>query len=646
MTPAGLVAIVIGLPLLHALLSFWLVGSGICLLLDARFPKRPEGQSPASRLLQCMAIGILANAAEFLVVLLLAGTFRLHAHGATAAVKYALDLGFVLWLLIRRRSAFLRLLRESLPVSPRRENLLLFILAVVLGILAILNFPHVLDSGQLIITNGFLQHHADFFSAKRYGVAFSAMAYFPAALLQGVPPCTLASGFKLSLLLLVALAAIRAVEKLGLSFRGARLAVFGAFIFSFFGLYGVMELGKDSIWAVLFSLLFMLSLVSTQKGAGCREPVIYALTAGALGMIAIPYMAGFIVLYAMARFLPRRLTRNGWLCSAAVLLLLAAGALLMPVRLAIKTPPHREARRGPYEFRKPTDGHEGFIDYFFRLKKRPDYANASPLLVAGALGALLLPLLRRRSDDPALQGMALFPFAAACCALLLAHFAQGFLPDSNQQVVPQLPISTFYIWNLVKDIPQWYLQPVLGLFALLLLDEALRRVRAGSRTVSFLHGTSLALLAAALLTANSGPIARLGQFAHFQTYGGHRDERFALLLENLHLNPGIRRVLSLPGSKALGPNLRAIESRHFHFRLKIDRFSATSPALAGLGAFRELALVGDRQGVRDAAVRLEKTGFPNMYELEYFPDLGEGIYLLSRQERRPPCTCLHKSGGR
>ncbi len=625
------------IPFSHCVFGILLPGA--CLLCLPRAQAFARSLSRPGLWLAVTSLGILASTLQFALAALIHRQFPLLSQAWLGAGKYVADLAFLLFVFRFRRPGLRETLMRLAGVFSRRGDAALLLLALLLGLAAVLNFPHVHDSGQLMVTNQMLRNGTDFWRGQRFGLAFSALLYFPAAIFKAVPLSSLASGFKLFLLFLTGMTALYGIDRLGtLDATAAKFLYFIIVVSSFFGLYGLMELGKDSAWAVLLTLVFLFSLFARRRGQPLWEPLLYLACAASLGMIALPYLALFCCLAAAVHMLPVEIRIQRMLFPFLILLMLAACFMLMPVKMALAPSPSLQPLLGNIVFWPPTDGSMPFGRYFFLFAKF-GYANSPPLIAAGLLGMLLLAAFRKRFNDPMVRATALFlPVATAGC-LLLANMARGVVPIPRETRIPFTPFTTFDAWNLVKDIPQWLVQIVSGIFVVLLLDAASRRVASAPRTRRAVFRVTAALTATVVLSANLVPFASLARPARFLSYGGNRDAHLARTLETIYRHPEIRQIMVQKGVSLIRPAHFTNDIRNYFSWKKVYlNLPGDADAILAGAKKRDFMLIAERSSLPGLAAGLERRGFRLSRELEVFTDLDEGIYIVAKkkaQQARP-----------
>ncbi len=326
--------------------------------------------------------------------------------------------------------------------------------ALLIGATAILCYPHVHDSGQLIWTNHILEGGCADLSRPKLAWGFSGLVFPPAALLRSVPLGTSAAGFKLPWWLLLALAARHAVEQLRVRLpRAAAWLLFLMTAVSYFGLAAGMILGKDSSWGVLLSLIAIVSLL----GDGGRERyglgVLAGLAAFSMGIIAGAFLLQFLALWlsweALGRLRPWRAAGSEraayWITLAGCLALMAAR---MPVSLPIYSPPLRVGDASGLSYYYPAAGDVAFLPYFFRYGTER-VSNSTLVIALGTIAALLLPLSRERFANRRLRSLALLRSCPARLPFLAVRHA-AFVPGAQALRIPGTPFSTFDAWVLLQ----------------------------------------------------------------------------------------------------------------------------------------------------------------------------------------------------
>lgn len=529
-----------------------IVGVGVALLtLLRRFgvivPGKPETYAVAS-----IALGVLWGALFVTAAYLLGSRFDIAF--VTAKIIADATIIAVAALIAWPQS------REIATALVRQPDLLLLIaLGYLLGTWAYLQFPHVADSGQIMWTQAAMQGQASNLSAM---LGYTGIVVVVARLFDHLPVITSAAAFKPLLGALAGAVAYYAVSAAGLRFRVLNAtSLLLLMCLSKFGLHGLFELGKDSIFGILFAMAFLAALCRPTVEQSGLELGLYFAAAATTGVIAVPYMLAAYLIWIVISDEPRSAVRTvpAMLAVNAAFLPVAlagfttrsnpaplfaaymalSGTALLAIRFAPALPGLGLARRfrawlpmlcaapaallmpaavemiswyrpdgSPVvELRPPLDGKTTFLAYFL----------AEPVQIytvaAGGIAAMLLgfsPMGRRRSGLVALCAM---PFAVLLLLLVRAHSG--------------LPIlSGFNVWDLTKDIPQWLGAPLFGFIAVVGLNVIVDVIRSPHIAVAAL---SVALALAIGLAART--VARLGSYVrplHYTSTGAWADRDLAI----------------------------------------------------------------------------------------------------------------------
>ncbi len=491
--------------LLHAaffVLGVLLPGAAALALLP---PDAEEAGGPRA-FLRLAAAGVLWNALLLGVALVL----RPSGHLPRAAVLGSAALAgalLVLFALVFRRAR----LAAFVSAGVRGVSLPLAALALLCAAGALRTFPFVADCVQLrwaerLIAGDPLVHDSG-------ALGFSAWMLFPGLLREDLPLVSSAAGARFPLFLLAFLAAHALVRSAGVRRVAFSTGLFLVFLLaSYFGRFGLFELGKDSLFGLVFAMAFAAALPRDRARDGRRDRALFFAAAVLLGVITAPFLAVLalldlalrlsegglrsevrtLALFVVPASLPALLAMSriplgglGALVAAvaalafalpekpvssrrgasglaarfwpflAALALAGAGALLMPERLEITV--DLDAAGQPIQLaRAPLDGRVPFWLYL-TASGGGRYVPVSVAGVAGVLLYLLRPPARR---DPSLVAIALSPLVVSLAGLLLAR-------------LPAPPLLPFHVWDLVKDVPLWLAGPFWGLFAVLAVDRLL-----------------------------------------------------------------------------------------------------------------------------------------------------------------------------
>jgi hypothetical protein len=406
----------------------------------------------------------------------------------------------------------------------------LIILGVLVGEFAAFQFPNVLDSIQVLQVQQYIlgwdggtirdptllsriQHFLMGGLTIPPQPGFAGLIFVPSLLQLDLPVVTVASGGKVMLMALAAVVSDYAVERFG--FRPRLLAaslLFATMVFSQFGFSGLMNGGKDSIYAVLMAFASICAAYQCESDA--HEAGLFMAAAILLGSVVVPFLLVFWFVFfvvsaaSRARLVLRQAiwsvvpltvavvgvhgSASGTATIVALLPMLIAAAaacaaaalLLRKVDLAHRQPtllwqnglsvvpglcivaigfllPARVSLS-----RAPLDGLTTGFGLFYEL-----YPNNNPWVATAALlFSALLPLLSQRFRTP--FAIALFSFlpATALIALLNLHWHLHVLTDFN-------------IWDITKDTVQWYVGAFSGLIVLLGVRAAIERLPARAAPV-------------------------------------------------------------------------------------------------------------------------------------------------------------------
>lgn len=514
------------IPLTHFLLAVFMPGLVMAVILERWWPARRN--RPLDKLWLALACGLIYNTLQFLLVL-----WSLDRHWLSQPVlawgKYAMDMTvLIVAAIFIRRNLAAGLVSIARAVGSRR-NLPVLLLAVMVGVLAVLRYPHTFDSGQLIQTNTLFMTGRNAFSGFRLSYGFSALVYFPAFNPWNIAMATVSGGFKLPLTVLLGLLSCSVVDRIHLHRPSAvRLLLFVMLLANIYGLYGIVELGKDSVWGVLFSLAAM---VMAWRSPQPLTVGLLFIVAALMGVIAIPFCLIFLTIWLIWTLIRKKPSVSTGLHWLAIGLPLLGAMLLMPVYLPQFMPPMFNDPLAAHIGYPPADGRTGFSEYFFCWGKN-SCSNVPPVIAAGILGALLLPVLGRQFASLSLRSLSASVPLATFCFLLLALPAQGWLPSKPGQHIPWIPLSPFDLWNLIKDMAQWYIQPVCAIMTLIVFQVGRRISR---RLPKRRQRHVLALMATPLLLGslitNHSRLYELIQPAHFHSVTGHADPVIASVFD-------------------------------------------------------------------------------------------------------------------
>jgi hypothetical protein len=422
-----------------------------------------------------------------------------------------------------------------------------------LGGWALHRFPHVFDSGQLLWTQHVLWEQgglrdallsmpgAGYYEVDRLEsmFGFSGLIAPLGSLYPDQPLVTLAAGLKPFLVLLLLCTCRYIVEMLDLPKKGlctALLAV--AMLGSQFGSYGVLKLGKDSIYGMVFCAAFLVALGRSDRQTRGVEAAILFCAASVTGVIAVPYMmvalalwlvfaadlaqarvvmrpllavnaltlplvisamlhkpfwplalaylagGAFLIFLLNPRFADRYSAWQGWagkIVPVLPLLFFALSAALLPATADMPVWANADGSIVT-ERRAPLDGQTGMLALFF------DAGTTQKITVAVALMALAFAAGRRTSR--AFSAVAAMPFATIAIVLTHLKLGLGVLTVFNQ-------------WDLIKDVPLWLGGAFLSVVAVEAVGRTLPTAGAGWRF------DRIAAVALAVLVAGAIPKSEL-----------------------------------------------------------------------------------------------------------------------------------------
>lgn len=267
---------------------------GVGLALQALLTRCGVGRPPGSTwaLLQALALGFYLQAICAIAWQLSGLSYSL----TIALLSVALGLGVIVATLIYAREQLRELITEIVADG---TLMWLSLAGFVVGTLALFQFPHVLDSGQIIWTQTVLSSGFAPFNSSMLG--YSGLVLPLGRIFDQVPVVTLAAAYKPLLVMIAGATTCHAVTCLALRWRTLTCIFLSALtLFSWFGLNGLIHLGKDSIYGILFSMAFMTSLCAPPERRNNLAPALFFAVAGTLGVIAVPYM---LTAYALWLFL-------------------------------------------------------------------------------------------------------------------------------------------------------------------------------------------------------------------------------------------------------------------------------------------------------------------------------------------------------
>lgn len=542
--------------LIFSLASILLVGfAWSCILRRYNFL---DIDNAASGALTAFALGFCWHAFVFAAFYFL----RIPIDGAWK-VKRCFDVAILVWATSVGRDEA----RHIYSMTFKSYHAGFLIVGAMLGTWAFFVFPNALDSGQVKAVQTLLLRGT---SQGVSTIGYSGLALFATQFVGDFPVVTVAGTFKPLLSMIVASTAYYAIVTLDLPHRNLNATILLALIvLSTFGTYGIVERGKDSIFGVIFSFAFVLTMCRLDASRRGAEMAIYFAAAAATGIISVPFMIiayglwllsaqnhtnalatlkylylanipilpfvvagfldvnpllllggflalgtmGFVGNYLIHRYGVVFRQTNFRFQETYILILLGlifACIVLMPVQLDLGMIQNPDGTLRVL-VRQPLDGKTTFVEYLLNLKIQ------LVTVAVGIVASILLMVNKFGKDRPGLFVLASMLFAMLAGVLACIHLKITFLPN-------------FHIWDLAKDTQMWYgglVFSVLALTGINWLVWALVPRRAQVITI---------LAAAALMVV--WPIKQL-QFNRYMTFatetsiGGFQEQANAVILEIL-----------------------------------------------------------------------------------------------------------------
>lgn len=581
---------------------FQVLGTGLALLAILKRLQVRGLDKPDSYMALSAALGV-CWAALFLTGLVLIGARFGHK---APHVKLVLD---ALIIAVGLISSFEQVRQIARAIAENAGLVTLGIFGALVGTWAFLLYPHVFDSGQLIWTQQLLDGRIVPPSAM---MGYSGLVAPSGRAFSELPVITVAAAFKPFLGLLAACVAYHAVSATGLTNRFLNAALLLVIMLtSEFGLSGLIELGKDSIFGMIFALAFFAALARPDDERSGVELAIYFAAATSTGIISVPYMTAAYVIWLAVSDDPKRLSSTlppllivnllivppaliGFFDSHSVSLvfaayfvvaaaviaalrafpttpslavlsrwrawfplsLAAACVALMPV--ALEMIPWIQPDGTPVvELRPPLDGKTGFFAYMLG-----NSWNQLPI-VLGSLAAFAIGFSRYGRARPAVVAIGAMPFAVIVALLSRVHLR-----------VPLL--SGFNVWDLAHDIPQWLAGTLFALMLVVGLNALLMRF--SSRRVTALAVSAVAV-ACATRAFPSLPLDRFHLPLYLNDVGATHDKDLSAVGQIVWKELRGRPIL-MDDSLSLTANyfyrISMYDARPVHLNLAdLDRFAET-----------------------------------------------------------------------
>jgi hypothetical protein len=499
-------------------------------------------------------------------VLLIAAYFAsLHLQPVHIYAKSILELAILLTSVVLNRVCFFATLGSAF----RDRAVVAFgSIGFMLGTWAMLQFPHVYDSGQIIWSQQVLDSGLGSQPISSM-MGYSALVLPLGVLFKAIPIVTTAATFKPMLLGLLGIVAVLVGRSLTPQHRLTTAAIFALLcLSSTFGTYGLLELGKDSAWGVLIATAFFACLYRLDACSSVVEFALYFAVASSFGVIATPYMVAAYVIWLfigqkdtqVLRTLPAIITVGAPILPTVLAgflqlplfkvylmyMLLAVGvvivarwktvgrmqaqiarvllypALIAPLFLAfVSSRLFPTALPFPVwvnadgsivsETRPPLDGVTSFYGYFM------DAPTQRLLLEFGLLAAVIVPFVVSRPKKAGIVALAAMPFFVIVVCLVRTRLHLHVLSDFNT-------------WDMVKDIPLW----LGGTLFVLCLITALSRFAAWS-TKSWIYPLLVWIVTLTCLFSTWRAIdaKRFTQPVTYGRYASHANADFAQVADAL-----------------------------------------------------------------------------------------------------------------
>lgn len=480
---------------LIALVAF--LGLGLAVIAGLRDRGIAIGDGGPGLLVAGAAAGTVCNSLIFVALALARADFTAPSTFALVLAAQITLAAVALW-----RPGARRRFMASLPEACGGPVAILAAPAAAIGVWAFFRYPHVWDSGQLLLTQMLLTGSPGPGPIPPMA-GYSALIALPAALTPALPLVTSAAGFKPPLMLLALAVASMAATAFDLKGRTLAAAAYLALmLMSVFGVYGLATTGKDSIFGILFCVAFLITLSRADAAERGWDLAVMFAAASLMGIIAVPYAALAYALWlifagprAFRTLLPMvlvnaptlplivagfahkpvfavyaasllagllgagiiLLVRRSWPAldwsvpvparAAVPAIFLGLTALLLPAAVEVPVWTHLDGTVDTMAM-FPTDGKTNIVQLILAY----DYQALT--VGIGTCVALIIGFLPLGRDRPGLVAAAAMPFAALFVTLL--HHRLGLTV-----------LSPFNIWDLTKDVPLWLGGALFSLFAVL-----------------------------------------------------------------------------------------------------------------------------------------------------------------------------------
>lgn len=255
----------------------------------------------------------------------------------------------------------------------------------------------------------------------------------------------------------------------------------------------------------------------------------------------------------------------------------------------------------------------------------------------GLVGVLLLPFFKDRHNgdrfsDPGVKSAALFLLTAPVSFLLLTLPAKGWRPAAHTDKIPFTPFATFDAWNLIKDVLQWCIQVIGGIFFILLLESLVTRLFPDPRRQRFACYVAVGALMLSIVAAQFPVIKHYRYSAGFNRYGGNKNPHFLAIMEALYAHPGIKKVHTTSNIKIINRYSMYWDLQHYFPGFRTDIIPPLNKTTAAeLQNDLPFILVAPQDYAHAWPGFWNMSKHINLQPLIENDQRKEGVYLLSRE---------------
>lgn len=276
--------------LLNCIIGIFAPGAAIHTILY----KKGTPLNKHSHYLKIFAIGIIYNAIQFIVIITLL-KFPFFKQSLLIFTKYFCDVLLFSYIYKTQHNKLKETLNIFKYVSP-----LIIVSGVGLGLYATYNFPHVLGNDEIY----WLGYFKDFYLTKGFfsiftplanngALGYLALIYFPGFIINKyIPFVTFAAGYKIFLFFLYFLTINNLVELFQIKHKTITKTMLCTLILlTSFGLTGIFEYGKTSVFATLYTFNFLISLAQlSKKESDYLTSAIFFTTSIILSIVTLPFL--------------------------------------------------------------------------------------------------------------------------------------------------------------------------------------------------------------------------------------------------------------------------------------------------------------------------------------------------------------------